>query len=70
MTPGRRTLRFHSLDAIMPEVERLLARCETVGNWSLGQIRRHLATALRGSAVLPATAGATPRSTPAPRITI
>ncbi|HWE36874.1 MAG TPA: DUF1569 domain-containing protein [Isosphaeraceae bacterium] len=41
----RRRLAFASLDDVMPEVERLLAGHVTVGNWSLGQICNHLATA-------------------------
>jgi hypothetical protein len=49
MTPGRRTLRYGSLDEIMPDVERLLAGHKTVGNWSLGQICHHLAVALRST---------------------
>ena len=39
---GRRTLCFTSLDQVMPDVDRLLAGHETVGNWSLGQICNHL----------------------------
>lgn len=55
ITPGRRTLRFDSFDDVMPDVERLLAGCTTVGHWSLGQICRHLAMALRVTVDLPAT---------------
>jgi hypothetical protein len=33
MTPGRRQIRYETLDAIMPDVERLLAGHRTVGNW-------------------------------------
>jgi len=55
MTPGRRTLRFQSLDEIMPEVERLLDGNSTVGNWSLGQMCRHLAAILRASVDMPAS---------------
>jgi hypothetical protein len=47
MTPGRRTLRYNSLDEIMPDVERLLDGHSTVGHWSVGQMCRHLATILR-----------------------
>ena len=54
MTPGRRTLRYNSLDDIMPDVERLLAGYKTVGNWSVGQMCRHLATVLRRSVDQPA----------------
>lgn len=45
MTEGRRTLRFETLDAILPEVERLMAGHRTIGRWSLGQICDHLASA-------------------------
>lgn len=34
MTPGRRSLRYGSLDEVKPDVERLLAGHTTVGNWS------------------------------------
>ena len=47
MTPGRRTLRYESLDEVMADVERLLEGHTTVGHWSLAQICRHLATATR-----------------------
>ena len=53
MTPGRRPLSFENFDQIMPDVERLLGGCSTVGNWSLAQICRHLSAALRGTADLP-----------------
>ena len=43
MTPGRRTLRYESLDEVMPDVERLLEGHTTVGNWTLAQICRALA---------------------------
>ncbi len=49
MTPGRRTLGLDDLDQIMPEVERLLGGYTTVGNWSLGQMCRHLGAILRAS---------------------
>jgi hypothetical protein len=55
MTPGRRTLRYENLDQIMPDVERLLECHTTVGNWSLAQICRHLASAMRRVVDLPAT---------------
>ncbi len=55
MTPGRRTLNFGTFDEIMPDVERLLEGSTTVGNWSLAQICRHLATVLRRVVDLPAT---------------
>jgi len=54
-TPGRRALKYHSLDEVMPDVERLLAGHTTVGNWSLAQICRHLATVMRRVVDLPAS---------------
>jgi Protein of unknown function (DUF1569) len=42
---GRRDLSFARLDEVMPDVERLLAGHVTVGQWTLGQICNHLATA-------------------------
>jgi hypothetical protein len=56
--PEPRILDFHSLDHVMPEVQRLLAGHATVGNWSLGQILDHLATAIR------MTSGGRSESTP------
>src|SRR4051794_7123492 len=55
MTPGRRTLRYESLDEIMPDVDRLMDGHSTVGHWSLAQICRHLATVLRRVVDLPAS---------------
>ena len=49
MKPERRTLDFGSLDQVMPDVDRLLEGHSTIGNWSLGQICNHLATAITGS---------------------
>jgi len=44
---GRRTLRFNSLDDVMPEVDRLLGGGhQTIGKWSLGQICNHLTGAV------------------------
>jgi hypothetical protein len=40
----------------MPDVERLLQGHSTVGNWSLAQICRHLATVMRRVVDLPASA--------------
>src|SRR5436305_3023412 len=60
MTQGRRTLRYDSLDEVMPEVERLLAGHTTVGNWSLAQICRHLATTARRVVDLPASTPSDP----------
>lgn len=48
-TPGRRVLRFESLDQVMPDVDRLLQGHQTVGNWTLGQICNHLSLAMLGS---------------------
>jgi hypothetical protein len=45
----RRALTFTRLDEVMPDVDRLLAGHQTVGNWSLGQICNHLTAALLGS---------------------
>jgi hypothetical protein len=45
--PERRNLTFASLDEIQPDVDRLLAGHLTVGQWTLGQILFHLATAVR-----------------------
>ncbi|ODT98350.1 MAG: hypothetical protein ABS79_06030 [Planctomycetes bacterium SCN 63-9] len=55
MTPGRRTLRFASLDEIMPEVESLVGRNRTVGNWSFAQICNHLAAVARRTVDMPAS---------------
>ncbi len=55
MTPGRRTIRFASLDEIMPDVERLRQGHVTVGNWSLAQICGHLASVLRLTVDMPAS---------------
>lgn len=55
MTSGRRTLRYTSLDEVMPDVERLLEGHTTAGKWSLAQICRHLATATRRVVDLPAS---------------
>lgn len=55
MTSGRRTLSYSSLDDVMPDVERLLNGHTTVGNWSLAQICRHLATVMRRIVDLPAS---------------
>jgi hypothetical protein len=53
MTPGRRLLRYDSFDDILPDVERLLSGCSTVGNWSFAQICRHLSGSLRLTVDLP-----------------
>ena len=38
----RRDLAFENLSEVMPEVDRLLAGYDRVGNWSLGQVCQHL----------------------------
>jgi hypothetical protein len=56
MTPGRRSLRFGSLDEVMPDVERLLEEGHTtVGTWTLAQLCRHVATVMRRVVDLPAS---------------
>jgi Protein of unknown function (DUF1569) len=55
MTPGRRALHYESLGEVMPNVDRLLEGHSTVGNWSLAQICRHLATVMRRVVDLPAS---------------
>ena len=45
--PERRDLHYGSLNEVMPDVDRLLRGYTTVGRWSLGQVCRHLAEALR-----------------------
>jgi hypothetical protein len=55
MTPGRRTLRYGKLDDVMADVDRLLDGHTMVGNWSLAQICRHLATVMRRVIDLPAS---------------
>jgi hypothetical protein len=47
--PERRTLEFARLDDVMPEVDRLLGGYATAGNWSLGQVCKHLAETMRMS---------------------
>jgi hypothetical protein len=46
---GRRTLRFHSIDEALADVERLVeadraGRLKRLGNWTLGQALGHVAT--------------------------
>ena len=44
---GRRQLRFNSLDDLRAELDRLDgAEVQTIGNWNLGQILKHLAIGL------------------------
>lgn len=46
----RRKLSLTGVDQIMPEVDRLLsAGYEPAGNWSLGQVCKHLCEAMKGS---------------------
>jgi hypothetical protein len=58
MTNGRRTLRFASLDEVMPEVARLRRGHTTLGTWTLAQVCRHLANVMNRVIDLPAS---TPR---------
>jgi hypothetical protein len=61
MTPGRRTLRYGSLEEVMPDVERLLEEGHTtVGTWTLPQICRHVATVMRRVVDLPASTPSDP----------
>jgi hypothetical protein len=61
MTSGRRTLRYSSLDEVMPDVEQLLENGHsTVGTWTLPQICRHLGTVMRRVVDLPASTPADP----------
>jgi hypothetical protein len=47
---GRRSLHFNSFDEIVAEAERLAAgRTVQLGNWSLGQILKHLAAVMHAS---------------------
>src|SRR4051794_229612 len=59
MTPGRRTLRYEGLDDIMADVDRLLDGHATVGRWTLAQICRHLADAMRWSVDVPESTSTT-----------
>ena len=47
--PKRRAIQFETVDQITPEVERLKAAHRLVGNWSLGQVCRHLEASFQGS---------------------
>src|SRR4051812_40888517 len=48
--PGRRKLNYESLDEVVTDAERLSSGAtKTLGNWSAGQIFRHLAIAYNGS---------------------
>ena len=46
---ARRHLVFDSIADVMPDVRSLAAGHRTVGNWSLGQIGKHLADSFNGS---------------------
>lgn len=48
--PGRRDLRFDSYDELLSDAQKLAdGEVMLVGNWTLGQIFQHLATAYNGS---------------------
>lgn len=46
---ARRHLVFDSIDDVMPDVRLLAAGHRTIGNWSLGQIGKHLTDSFNGS---------------------
>lgn len=47
---GRRTLRFESYEQILQDAERIAGGPhEVLGNWSAGQVFRHLATVMKGA---------------------
>jgi hypothetical protein len=46
---SRRSIDFSSLDEVLRDAENLARGHTTLGNWTLGQILYHLATAIRGS---------------------
>ena len=47
---GRRTVNYASLDEILADAERLsCGPVKTLGNWTPGQVYKHLATAFNGS---------------------
>jgi hypothetical protein len=47
---GRRTVNYTSLQEVLADAERLSSGdVKTLGNWSAGQIYRHLARAFNGS---------------------
>lgn len=45
----RRAITFDRIDQVMPEVHHLVPAHETVGNWSLGAICKHLEDSFTGS---------------------
>src|SRR4051812_49208241 len=49
MTSGRRSLQFATLEEAVADAERLLDGYRSLGQWSLGQVCRHLSRALLGS---------------------
>ena len=50
ITPeSRRRIDFFSLEEVLSDAENLVRGHKTLGNWTLGQILHHLATAIRGS---------------------
>ncbi len=62
MNPNRRTLKYETIDAIMPDVDQLLAGHSTVGDWTLGQICEHLATVTKRVVDMPASTQHDPSS--------
>ncbi len=48
-TKHRRTLTFHDVSEILPDVAHLEAGQQPVGNWTLAQICHHLAASFNGS---------------------
>jgi hypothetical protein len=47
---GRRTLHFANLDEVLADVERLAqTKARTLGNWSAGQVLKHLALTMNSS---------------------
>ncbi len=54
----RRTLDFDRIDAIMPDVDKLLEGHTTSGKWTLGMICDHLAKAVRSTTLGRATGAA------------
>jgi Protein of unknown function (DUF1569) len=64
----RRTLDYDRIDAIMPDVNRLLEGHTTAGNWTLGEICDHLTRAIRRTLSNPPPIGpATPEQEEARR---
>jgi hypothetical protein len=53
--PEKRRLAFNDIEAIMPDVDRLIAGHVTVGRWTLGEICDHLAKTIILSLEFPST---------------